>query len=51
MLHLDVMNDLYSNELRPFMNLFMLSMKLLRKERIVPKWKGSMISLGHPLDA
>jgi hypothetical protein len=30
----DVMNDLYRNELRLFMNLFMPSMKLLRKERI-----------------
>ena len=30
----DAMNDLYRNELRLFLNLFMPSMKLLRKERI-----------------
>jgi hypothetical protein len=30
----DAMNDLYRNELRLFMNLFMPSVKLLRKERI-----------------
>lgn len=30
----DAMNDLYKNELRLFMNLFMPSMKLLKKERI-----------------
>jgi hypothetical protein len=33
----DAMNDLYRNELRLFMNLFMPSMKLLRKERIGSK--------------
>jgi hypothetical protein len=35
----DAMNDLYRNELRLFMNLFMPSMKLLRKERIGSKVK------------
>ena len=35
----DAMNDLYRNELRLFMNLFMPSMKLLRKERIGSKLK------------
>jgi transposase InsO family protein len=35
----DAMNDLYRNELRLFMNLFMPSMKLLRKERIGAKVK------------
>lgn len=35
----DAMNDLYRNELRLFLNLFMPSMKLLRKERIGSKVK------------
>lgn len=35
----DAMNDLYPNELRLFMNLFMPSMKLLRKQRIGSKIK------------
>jgi hypothetical protein len=35
----EAMNDLYRNELRLFMNLFMPSMKLLRKERIGSKVK------------
>jgi transposase InsO family protein len=35
----DAMNDLYRNELRLFMNLYMPSMKLLRKERIGSKVK------------
>ena len=35
----DAMNNLYRNELRLFMNLFMPSMKLLRKERIGSKLK------------
>ena len=35
----DAMNDLYRNELRLFMNLFMPSMKLIRKERIGSKLK------------
>lgn len=35
----DAMNDLYRNELRLFMNLFIPSIKLLRKERIGSKLK------------
>ncbi|MEK7772420.1 MAG: integrase [Pseudomonadota bacterium] len=35
----DAMNDLYRNELRIFMNLFIPSIKLLRKERIGSKLK------------
>lgn len=35
----DAMNDLYKNELRLFMNLFMPSMKLLKKERIGSRLK------------
>jgi hypothetical protein len=35
----DAMNDLYRNELRIFMNLFIPSMKLLRKERIGSRLK------------
>lgn len=35
----DLMNDLYRNELRLFMNLFMPSMKLLKKERIGSRMK------------
>ena len=42
----DAMNDLYRNELRLFMNLFMPSMKLLRKERIGSKLKRHY---GEPL--
>jgi transposase InsO family protein len=35
----DAMNDLYKNELRLFMNLFMPSMKLMKKERIGSRLK------------
>jgi transcriptional regulator of aromatic amino acid metabolism len=36
---IEAMNDLYRNELRLFMNLFMPSMKLRRKERIGSRLK------------
>ena len=46
----DTMNDLYKNELRLFMNLFLPSMKLLEKERIGSKSKRKYDNPKTPLD-
>lgn len=46
----DAMNDLYRNELRLFMNLFMPSMKQIRKERVGSKPKRQHDNPMTPLD-
>ncbi|MBI4680853.1 MAG: DDE-type integrase/transposase/recombinase [Nitrospirae bacterium] len=46
----NAMNDLYKNELRLFMNLFLPSMKLLEKERVGSKKKRKYDDPKTPLD-